>query len=60
VFIDERCKYLVRDLEQVGLDTFGEIDKSNASLTHISDGFGYKLFRLYPIVERRNWMDMAI
>lgn len=48
--IDRRCKYLIRDLEGVTCDDNGEIQKSDVKslLTHISDGFGYKIFRDFP------------
>jgi hypothetical protein len=55
VVIDERCKYLIRDLEQVGKDTYGEIDKGDGMLTHISDGLGYKISYLFPIAEKPKW-----
>ena len=48
--IDPKCKGLIRDLEQVvNKDGTREIDKSNKSLTHFSDGFGYLIDYEYPI-----------
>lgn len=55
IFIDERCKYLVRDLEQVGMGQYGELDKTNLNLTHISDAYGYSIFRLYPLKQNTEW-----
>ena len=53
VFIMDKCEYLIRDMEQVITDTYGEIDKSNSDLTHMSDGFGYKVCRLFPIQHKQ-------
>jgi PBSX family phage terminase large subunit len=53
IFIMDKCEFLIRDLEQVVTDTYGEIDKSNSDLTHSSDGFGYKVCRLFPIKHKR-------
>ena len=48
--IDPKCKGLIRDLEQViNKDGTREIDKSNKSLTHFSDGFGYYIDYEHPI-----------
>jgi hypothetical protein len=47
LYVDPRCKRLIKDLEQVAWKsdangvTTGEIDKSNPELTHISDALGY-------------------
>lgn len=46
IFIDEKCRYLIRDLEQVSLNQYGELDKSDYTLTHISDAFGYLVVAL--------------
>lgn len=44
------CKGLIRDLEQVvNKEGTREIDKSNKSLTHLSDGFGYYIDFEHPI-----------
>ena len=40
---------LITDLEQVGVDKYGELDKSDPKLTHISDAFGYMIYRLFPM-----------
>ena len=53
--IDKKCKYLIKDLEQVSLDKYGEIDKSVTDLTHISDALGYMIYRLFPIKEKSRW-----
>tara|TARA_R100001443_G_scaffold83055_1_gene89906 strand:+ start:5627 stop:6889 length:1263 start_codon:yes stop_codon:yes gene_type:complete len=48
--IDNRCRGLIRDLEQVSnKDGTREIDKSNSELTHFSDGFRYAIHWLYPV-----------
>ena len=48
--IDPKCKGVIRDLEQViNKDGTREIDKSNKSLTHFSDGFGYYIDYEHPI-----------
>ena len=50
--IDPRCKGLIRDLEQViNKDGTREIDKSNKSLTHLTDAFGYLIDYEYPITK---------
>jgi len=48
--IDRKCKFLIRDLESVTCDDEGNIQKSDTKslLTHISDGFGYYVYREYP------------
>lgn len=48
--IDSKCKFLIRDLEGVTCDDNGDIQKSDAKslLTHISDGFGYYIYRDHP------------
>jgi len=53
--ITKNCKYLIRDLEQVGIDNYGEIDKSSQDLSHISDAFGYLVFRKYPLKTPPKW-----
>lgn len=47
IVINPNCKKLIRDLEQVVLDDYGELDKSNSELTHISDAFGYLVWRVF-------------
>ena len=48
--IDRKCKFLIRDLDGVTCDDNGDIQKSDIKslLTHISDGWGYKMFREHP------------
>ena len=48
--IDNKCKFLIRDFEGVTCDDQGDIQKSDIKslLTHISDGWGYKIYREYP------------
>jgi hypothetical protein len=48
--IDPKCKFLIRDLEGVTCDDEGTILKSDAKslLTHISDAFGYFVYREHP------------
>jgi len=47
VFVDPRCKRLIKDYEQVKWkadsngNILGDIDKSSKDLTHISDAVGY-------------------
>jgi hypothetical protein len=47
IFVDPRCKRLIKDFEQVAWKSdsngnmCGDIDKSNPLLTHISDALGY-------------------
>jgi len=38
-FIHPRCKNLIRDIEQVGVDNEGKMDKKNPTLTHWLDAF---------------------
>jgi len=48
--IDKKCKFLIRDFEGVTCDDDGAIQKSDIKslLTHISDGWGYKINREHP------------
>ena len=58
--IDPKCKGLIRDLEQVvNKDGTREIDKSNKSLTHFSDGFGYYIDYEFPITRPKTRTYMA-
>lgn len=46
----ETCPKLVNDFEQVKRDEVGKIDKkTDRRLTHISDGFGYMVYVLFPV-----------
>lgn len=49
VTIDPRCRGLIRDLINVSLDDAGDIAKSNAELSHLSDGFGYVVNKVMPV-----------
>ena len=52
ILIDNSCKLLIRDLEQVvNKEGTREIDKSNKVLSHLSDAFGYFLTWEYPVVK---------
>ena len=53
--IDKKCEYLIKDLERVSLDKYGEIDKSDTNLTHMSDALGYMVYRLFPIKKNTSW-----
>ena len=52
IIIDPKCKYLIRDLEQVVLkEGTRDIDKaSNSELSHISDALGYYTDYKHPSV----------
>ena len=56
ILIMDNCVHLIRDLEQVILNEYGEIDKSNMDLTHVSDAFGYLVYKYFPLKERSKWM----
>jgi len=50
--VDPSCEYLIRDYEGVSLveGGSGELDKdANPSLTHLSDGTGYCLWKRHPL-----------
>jgi hypothetical protein len=55
---DPKCKRLMRDLEQVAWKAdsngrmTGEIDKSNAELTHVSDALGYLIEREFGLRDK--------
>jgi len=52
VIVDPRCRHLIEDFEGVTLieGGSGEIDKkADESLTHMTDAFGYYIFRSWPI-----------
>lgn len=50
ILIDPKCKKLIKDLEQVNWIDGKLNQKGEASeLTHISDAFGYGLYKLEPI-----------
>jgi len=58
LLVDPKCKRLVKDLEQVAWKAdsngrmTGEIDKSNAELTHVSDALGYLIEREFGLREK--------
>jgi hypothetical protein len=55
VFIDPRCRELIKDLEQVtwAVDAKGtttsEIDKTDGMRTHTSDALGYFIAQVFPM-----------
>lgn len=55
LFVDPRCRDLIRDLERVCWKTDGtgqptnELDKSDRLRTHISDALGYHLAQAFPL-----------
>jgi hypothetical protein len=55
LFIDPRCRELVKDLEQVvwATDSTGavlsELDKSDRARTHASDALGYYISQVFPL-----------
>jgi Terminase large subunit, T4likevirus-type, N-terminal len=55
LFIDARCKQLIRDLEQVSWKTDAngnpliELDKSDPMRTHTSDALGYYIAHAFPM-----------
>ena len=55
LYVDPRCKELIRDLEQVSwaLDSTGrptsELDKSDRARTHCSDALGYYIAEAFPL-----------
>jgi len=49
--IHPRCRNLIRDLMEVGYkEGTNEIDKSNITLTHISDALGYLIHWMFPLI----------
>ena len=58
LFIDPRCRELIRDLEQVtwALDASGrptsDVDKSDRSRTHSSDALGYYIAQAFPLLPK--------
>jgi hypothetical protein len=50
LFIDPRCRELIRDLEQVSwAPGASEIDKRDPARTHDSDALGYYVSQLFPL-----------
>ena len=61
VTIHPRCKYLIRDLEQVCYKEGDNVpDISNKDLTHSSDGFGYLVYKLFPIKIRDRHKSFSV
>ena len=50
--VDPKCKYLIKDLEQVERDKKGGIDKSNIELTHALDACSYPIEYKFPLIKR--------
>jgi hypothetical protein len=50
--INPHCEFLINDLEQVSYKENGQFDTSNRMLTHISDAFGYYIYKLFSIYNR--------
>lgn len=50
--VDPKCKYLIKDLDQVQRDKKGGIDKSNIELTHAFDACSYPIEYKFPIIKR--------
>jgi hypothetical protein len=51
--INPHCEFLINDLEQVSYKENGQFDTSNKMLTHISDAFGYYIYRKFSIYNRQ-------
>ena len=50
--VDAKCKYLIKDLEQVQRDKKGGIDKSQIELTHSLDACSYAIAYKFPVISR--------
>ena len=50
--IDPKCKYLIKDLEQVQRDKKGGIDKSQIELTHSLDACSYAIAYKFPVISK--------
>ena len=50
--IDPKCKFLIKDLEQVQRDKKGGIDKSNIELTHSLDACSYAIAYKFPVISK--------
>ena len=52
IYIDPKCKLLIKDLEQVcNKEGSRDIDKTNKELSHMSDALGYGLEWEYPTIK---------
>ncbi len=50
--VDPKCKYLIKDLEQVQRDKKGGIDKTQIDLTHSLDACSYAISYKFPVISR--------
>ena len=50
--VSPKCKYLIKDLEQVQRDKNGGIDKSDVKLTHALDACSYLIDYKFPVLKR--------
>lgn len=53
LFVCERNKELINDLEQLSYDKIGRVDKTNLDLSHDTDSIGYYLEYQHPISEQK-------
>jgi len=66
VFLDRKCKELIKDLEQIAWKsdpngrTLNDIDNSDGMRTHTSDAFGYMLWQEMGIRARVGYSSMHI
>jgi len=51
--VDPKCRFLIKDLEQVQRTRDGKIDKSDIKLTHMLDASSYYIAYKHPIVNRQ-------
>ena len=60
VEIDPRCKYLIKDMEQVTYKEGSSLPDTSkdTTLTHSSDGFGYGVFYHFPILKPTSGVQM--
>ena len=56
VLVMDNCTHLIKDFEQVILNEYGEIDKSNPDLTHVSDAAGYLIYKYFPLKDKIKWL----
>ncbi len=52
LFIDPKCKKLINDLEKVSWKDGSLDQKTDPSLTHISDALGYGVWKIFPITNK--------
>ena len=56
MIIDSSCQDLINDLERTtNKPNTREIDKSNKTLTHLTDALGYSVEWLYPVKKPKLW-----